>query len=225
MGWDTRKVEYLDGNSLYNGSCLCRFTKLRALNLTEFSSIVLIDTNLLVRGCIGELFRRPAPSGMRRHVSAEYEDGELIPSAAFVDKDGYLKSGINAGVMVLKPCVPEFDKMCEELKTFAVENQPRCLKSGMPEQDYLTRLYNGRWRNFSVCYNSQPHQIACTDRRGLENCYCFSMDYEQDLKIVHFSAPVNPRDFLLDSKYANMKEMDFAEEVFCRDMNGYRTDR
>ena len=43
--------------------------------------------------------------------------------------------------------------------------------SHMPEQDWLTEYYcSYGWRSLGVLYNFQPHQLAFTDRGGLEKC-------------------------------------------------------
>lgn len=226
VGWELREVEYLNGDHLYNGGSQGRFagvfTKLRALSLFEFNKIVLLDTDLLVRTRVDDLFQRPVPSGMRRHASADYIDRARIPSHAFVDHRDRLISGINAGVMVLKPCATEFETMCDQLSS---GNAPDHQKSGMPEQDYLTRFYAGSWHHLSVAYNFQPHQLAFTDRRGLEKCHRLTMNYE-DVKIVHFSSGTKPRDFLIDMAYEDMEEMQFAEEVLLKlHMEGFYRDR
>ena len=227
VGWELREVEYIDGENFYTGSQRGRFagvfTKLHALNLTEFDKVVMLDTDLLVRGNIDSLFSRPTPSAMRRHASADYEDQELIEKEKFVDEDiGRLISGINAGVMVMTPSASDFQAMCKEV----ARKQPHYLKSPMPEQDYLSRFYAGKWHHLSVSFNFQPHQIAFTDRRGLENCERLSMDYNDDVKIVHFSAIPKPRDYLIDSTYEGMDERVYAEKVLLQEyMKGFQTDR
>jgi len=198
------------------------FTKLHALNLVEFKKIVLLDLDLLVRGNIDELFKRKAPSAMRRHASADFVDGELISSLKFINERGFLISGINAGVMVMRPSRREFQQMLEEIEA---ENPPEHLKSGMPEQDFLTRFYKDSWHHLSVRYNYQPHQLAFTDRRGLERCERLTLEYA-DVSIVHFSASLKPRDLLIDPRFQGMAEMRYAENVLLKQyFAGVQTDK
>ena len=109
VGWQLRQVEYLDGEHLYihgaKGRFAGVFTKLHALDLIEFDKIVMLDLDLLIRRNIDSLFERPTPSAMRRHATADFEDGVLINKDSFMNNTGALVSGINAGVMVLKPSV------------------------------------------------------------------------------------------------------------------------
>ena len=61
VGWQLRLVDYLKGESLYNGSQNNRFegvfTKLHAVGLTEYDKIVMLDVDLLVRQEGGHLIR------------------------------------------------------------------------------------------------------------------------------------------------------------------------
>ena len=228
VGWELREVEYLDGDHLYchgsKGRFAGVFTKLHALNLTEFSKIVLLDLDLLVRTNIDDLFLRPAPSAMRRHASADFVDQELIPSNQLIDTRGHRISGINAGVMVMRPSKAEFEEMLQQIG--AQKATPGRRKSGMPEQDFLTRYYRHNWHHLSVCYNYQPHQIAFTDRRGLEKCQRLTVDYCNDVRIVHFSASVKPRDLLINSEYADMTDWHYAQNVlFQQYLQGIDSDR
>jgi len=227
VGWELRTVDYLDGDHFYYAGSKGRFagvfTKLHALSLTEFTKIVMLDLDLLVRAPIDCLFERNAPSAMRRHASADFIDGERIKASKLIDHRGHLISGINAGVMVLRPSMEHFVEMLEDINE---EKRPaQHLKSGMPEQDYLTRFYRNDWHNLSVAFNFQPHQLAFCDRRGLESSTRLTLDYDM-VSIVHFSASVKPRDLLITPEYREMPERKFAQEVlFKQYIRGIHTDR
>ena len=238
VGWELRSVEYLNGDHFYchgsRGRFSGVFTKLHALNLIEFDKIVLLDLDLLVRESIDDLFDRPTPSAMRRHASGDFVDQELIKASCFLDDRGHLFSGINAGVMVMRPSAQDFEEMVEEIKDD--KEIPHYLRSGQPEQDYLTRFYRNEWHHLSVRYNYQPHQLAFTDRRGLEKCERLTVDYFQDVSIVHFSASVKPRDLLINPQFQQylqvnpeqrgIAEMKYAEDVLLKQyMQGIHTDR
>jgi lipopolysaccharide biosynthesis glycosyltransferase len=131
--------------------------------------------------------------------------------------------------MVMKPSKEEFGQMLEDISKD--KDVPDVLKSGQPEQDYLTRFYRDKWHHLSVRYNYQPHQLAFTDRRGLENCERLTLDY-LEISIVHFSASVKPRDLLINPEYREqyMKlrdpEQKFAEEVLLKQyLKGVDSDR
>jgi lipopolysaccharide biosynthesis glycosyltransferase len=158
---------------------------------------------------------------MRRHASADFPDGVRIEETSFM-KDGWLISGINAGVMIMRPSKIHFDDMMRQLTED--RHVPSSEKSGQPEQDFLTRYYSKEWHHLSVRYNYQPHQIAFTDRRGLERCERLTLDYS-DVHVVHFSANVKPRDLLINPKYQGMDEIEYAEKIlFKQYMNGIHKD-
>ena len=182
-----------------------------ALSLTEFSKIVMLDLDLLVREPIDDLFEREAPSAMGRHASADFVDLEPIPHYV----------GINAGVMVMKPSAPDYKKMVRD-----ISRKKKGRKSGMPEQEYLSKYYKQQWHHLDVTYNFQPHQLSFCDRQGLEDCPRLTTEY-QKVRIVHFSAKIKPRDLLINPeyrrRYANVTrdmqgtyEMKYAEEVLLQ---------
>ena len=89
-------------------------TKLRALELTEFTKIVVMDTDLLVLRDVDELFAFPAPAACFRG-NTEQRPGAQRDSRSFYDSNGNRHGGINAGVMVLEPSKLHFDRMCRNL--------------------------------------------------------------------------------------------------------------
>jgi len=105
IGWELRLVDYLHAKGLYadgpDGRFANVFTKLRVFTLIEYDKVVLLDTDLLVRGNIDSLFERPAPAALRRHAAANFADGSKIMGEEFFDASGNQTGGINAGVMVL----------------------------------------------------------------------------------------------------------------------------
>ncbi|CAE8617493.1 unnamed protein product, partial [Polarella glacialis] len=216
VGWQLRQVEYLEGKGLYTGGKTGRFahvfTKLRVFLLTEFEKIVLLDTDLLVRRNMDCLFLRAAPAALRRHAAADFPDGKRINGAEFYDATGNQSSGINAGVMILEPSARDFEIMSREIQD---EWHPEHHESRMPEQDYLTRFYVDRWHALGVQYNYQVHQIAFTDRGGLEQCPRLALDYEE-VSVVHFSACPKPRDLLTEPAYAGLSKTSFADQVLCK---------
>lgn len=158
---------------------------------------------------IDHLFKRRTQAAMRRHAGADFMDEELIPADCFIDDEsGYMFSGINAGVMVMRPCKEDYEAMLKDIKSQKHKRTYR--KSCMPEQDYLTRFYNGKWHHLDVRYNYQPHQVAFTARDGLQKCTRLTLDFFSEVSIVHFSAAVKPRDHLVNPEYVHMTRSEFT---------------
>ena len=226
VGWQPRPVDKLEGKGLYDGSQNNRFdgvfTKLRVLDL-EYDKVIMMDADLLVRKNVDFLFNRKAPAALRRHAGADYPDGERIPRDEFFDSKGNLVSGINAGVMILEPSKSDFKEMVDDL---AHGKRHRNEASRMPEQDYLSRFYANDWHALGVQFNFQPHQVAFTDRKGLESCTRLNMNYDEEVYIVHFSALPKPRDWLFNDGFACMDRKDFAlEELYDHYLDGILKDR
>ena len=216
IGWSPNLVTKIEGRGLYDGSHNNRFdgvfTKFHALNLTQYAKVVMLDADLLVRRNIDCLFKKNTPAALFRGASADYPDDTRIPRDRFFDHRGRLVSGINAGVMVLKPSAEEFAAIIDDLTNGKRRREHR---SRMPEQDYLTRFYAGRWWSLGVNFNFQPHQVAFCDRLGLERCRRVTIDFG-DVCIVHFSALPKPRDWFFCPEYNSMHRMTFARVVLWR---------
>ena len=218
VGWETRLCKHLECKSLYDGSQGNRFagtfTKLQAFALIEFYKILLLDADLLVRCNVDHLFNRVCPAALRRHAGADTPDGQPMDGTSFFwPGSATLRGGINAGVILLKPSLEVFNRIVEDLSA----PQPWHHKSGMPEQDYLTRLFQWDWRNLHVAFNFQPHQLAFVARdSGLKGCRRFKIHYDPGVAIVHFSAVPKPRDKLLNAEYRSMDDRDFIHNVMVR---------
>ena len=226
IGWSPNLVTKIEGRGLYDGSQNNRFdgvfTKFHVLNLTQYAKVVMLDADLLVRRNIDCLFKKNTPAALFRGASADYPDDTRIPRDRFFDHRGRLVSGINAGVMVLKPSAEEFAAIIDDLTNGKRRREHR---SRMPEQDYLTRFYAGRWWSLGVKFNFQPHQVAFCDRLGLERCRRVTIDFG-DVCIVHFSALPKPRDWFFCPEYNSMHRMTFARVVLWRHYwEGLWTDR
>ena len=202
VGWTLEQVGYIDGEVMTSDQRFRGvFTKLHALKLIQFEKIVLLDVDLLVRKNVDNLFKKKAPCAMRRHANGSLPDGARIT-----------KGSINAGVMVLQTSLEQYKKMMEHLritrrKAMRGEKQT---KSNQPEQDYLSKFYGRDWVNLGVEYNFQPHQLAFTDRRGLENCRRLTMNVDHVI-ITHFSALPKPCSWLLDPEYRCKTREEFIE--------------
>ena len=175
-GWTNRRVEYLSSvsRSLFHNWRTSRFvdvfTKLRALQLTEYQQIMLLDLDLLVRsvGIAGgdfqpleSVFDLQAPAAMKRgppvpnHGQAiSYAEMWGHPTRRTGDALPFHQqaSGINAGVMLLRPDAEDFALIEKELRDWY---HPEHYATYMPEQEYLSRFYGtfSRWTHMECCYN------------------------------------------------------------------------
>merc|ERR1719331_3716743 len=94
-----------------------------------------------------------------------------------------MMSGINAGVMLLRPDCVVYKRMLAEL---ADDKHPEHLKCYGPEQEYLGRFYTAfgqGWTHMDSRFNYQPLL-----GRGA-NRFMRQLDAEREVSIVHFSGP------------------------------------
>ena len=202
VGWEVRECTHLECKDLYNGSYNNRFagtfTKLHAVRLVEFYKVLMLDADMIIRQNVDHLFNRACPAALRRDAGGNTADGAHIYG-----------SRINAGVVLLKPCTVEYFKMLDDLRTPHSKED----KTGMPEQDFLGRWYQGQWLNLDVKFNYQPHQLGYLARdKDLLKCKRMWTDYENEVQIVHFSALPKPRDLICCYEYHGMNQQTFLFE-------------
>ncbi|CAE7249204.1 unnamed protein product [Symbiodinium natans] len=174
--WECRVVEHIEvkaarrlstDDKIEESRFFKVFTKLRALEQTDFEKVLVMDIDLLVLSNIDDLFELPAPAGMKRGMNKgrwPYTHGDDIDGTTFFGgrNPGNPHSwgqgtGINAGVMLLEPNAAEFQVMQEELLE---PYHPAHVRGNGPEQDYLSRFWADRpWRHISVEYNYQIHHL------------------------------------------------------------------
>lgn len=222
--WDCRLVEHVEASmdklSFQDLKQPHRFdkvfTKLRALGLTEFAKILVMDIDLIVLQNIDELFELQAPAALRRGMNDNkwpLKTGDYIDGRSFYGgKDtGNSKwswgqgTGINAGVMLLQPDAEVLSDMLEEILE---PNHPAHCRGNGPEQDYLSRYWaDAPWSYIGVEYNYQLHQMffalhpkwaSTCDRSTL-------LSTPERIKIVHFSGEptAKPWHRVLDEKFAD----------------------
>eukprot|EP00927_Polykrikos_kofoidii_P000990 TRINITY_DN10362_c0_g1_i1.p1 TRINITY_DN10362_c0_g1~~TRINITY_DN10362_c0_g1_i1.p1 ORF type:complete len:1105 (-),score=146.40 TRINITY_DN10362_c0_g1_i1:159-3473(-) len=201
--WEIRETNHVKVNPSRLDRCEERFhdvfTKLRALELTEFAKIVVLDLDILVRRNIDDLFAFEAPAAVFRG-NANVPDGQKRRGETLFKRNGERRGGINAGVMVLEPSQEEFSRLEFALRE---REHPSFSSTTGPEQDLLTEWYTDKWTKLHVKYNYQLHQLshlvgqlpsgACCDRWGL---------YEE-IHVLHFSGNYAPHDFLFQAMSTN----------------------
>lgn len=150
----------------------------------------MLDTDMLIRSNIDDLFSLDAPAAMRRHGgTSQPAHGESFFAAdiwkgPFVS-GGIQNRGINAGVMLLEPNEEIYERMCREVAVDHVEH----VGTYGPEQDYISRFYttfgDGGIRHIACEYNYQP---SLQDDYTSSHFKALGID---DVKVCHFSGGVS----------------------------------
>ena len=87
VGWILQEVQHVDYSSqVYKKEDRFAgvFTKLRVLGLDQYSKVVMLDSDLLIRSAdIDEVFIRDAPAAVRRHSSGRYVDFDQVSDEMF----------------------------------------------------------------------------------------------------------------------------------------------
>lgn len=232
-GWTPREMKYLEAaDALYQDFCLKTrfqdvFTKLRVLELTEYSKVLLLDADLLVRECIDDLFEMPAPAAMARGPWSGYRHGDRIHGRFFFSgkRQGQWSwgqsSGINAGVMLLQPDEQTYlDCLAEVTDPL----HPEHIKGNGPEQDYLSRFYADAWRHIDVAYNFQLHQMYFCLSPDCLSSAADRADYlthPERIKVIHYSSEPKPWARHLEEQYKDYSDKEWLLKV-QQNFKGYR---
>lgn len=254
-GWILRSVEYVWATARLFTSPGNRFqgvfTKLRAFSLVEYSKVLILDSDLLVRDNIDHIFDLPAPAAMHRGVACGYRHGDKMTGHHFFagSRPGFdlttnywnsdegwktnvkgpwswgQATGINAGVMLF---APDNDTLSLCLSEVQDGMHPEHIQGSGPEQDYLSRFYANQWTHISVAYNFQLHQMyfmlgSCADR-DKEDVSADRMDFltnPNSIKVFHYSADPKPWARWLNPRYACDDDDAWVQEVQSK-FGGYR---
>jgi len=121
------------------------FMKLRAFQMIKYSKVFFLDADILIRKQLDDVFKLPAPAGVLypNHKKQRRLDGGQIQAENLVKKgsDGlvHLESRLNAGALLLKPCLLTFAAVCKKAEDTRDPNPipaSRC-----PEEELLTRYF------------------------------------------------------------------------------------
>jgi len=224
--WTLKQVDYIDGvEELYSmkGTAFDGvFTKLAAWGLADYDKVLLLDIDLVVLKAPHELFDLQPPAALIRGNGPQ-QHGEAISGRRFFAGEADTEypwsqgGGINAGVILLRPCVETLQRMISEVTS---KQHPEHIRGNGPEQDYLTRYFaSAPWHHMHVGWNYQVHhlpyaleQVIAWRRYQLEvgGDKDFHEDERtwlaprllmsaEDVGIVHFSGDVKPWHLVLDA--------------------------
>ena len=110
--------------------------KLNAWNLTEFSSLILMDSDLVVRGNITHLFHLPTDFAWAQYNAPNYDWNR-------------------GGFIMLRPCASVFQHMMEILHRDASKHFER----GHAEQDFLSWYFQNTGYRLPMIYNANRAKL------------------------------------------------------------------
>lgn len=164
------------------------FTKLSCLKLISYDKILLLDLDMIICKNIDHLFKLEPPAACIKHYNLKF--GEKINSKLICDGTKLVGS-INAGLMLLKPDMTEWDKIKLDIKY----NTTLC-KFKYPEQDYLSLRYCHKWTSITFNYNFQfglTHRVKQLKYKS-NNIY-----------VIHYSNSYKPWNDLVTSNSSTDK--------------------
>uniref|UniRef100_A0A7S4W6J3 Nucleotide-diphospho-sugar transferase domain-containing protein n=1 Tax=Alexandrium monilatum TaxID=311494 RepID=A0A7S4W6J3_9DINO len=173
--WTLQQIDYIDGvEALYS----CKgtafdgvFTKLAAWGLEGYDKVLLLDIDVIPLRSPRPLFELKPPAALIRG-NGDTPQGSAVDGSGFFIGEGQGEScwqqggGINAGVILLRPCRRTLARMGAEV-TAAIH--PEHLPGRGPEQDYLTRFFaSAPWHSLDVRWNYQIHHVPFAMEKVLD---------------------------------------------------------
>ena len=89
--------------------------------MVKYDKVIVLDTDVLIRNDMDELFEREAPAAVRRHPQGKYLDYADIDGCHLFDGKRNQIGGINAGLMLLETSGKDFHKIEIQLITGSVQ--------------------------------------------------------------------------------------------------------
>lgn len=171
------------------------FTKLECLALTQYDKIILLDLDMIVSKNMDHLFKLNAPAACLKRNYIPY--GKIIPTN-MICLGTKLVGSINAGLMLLKPDIVEWESIKKDIGRDTQIN-----KYKYPEQDYLSLRYCGKWTSITFNYN---FQFGLTHRVKKSH---YTID---DIYVIHYSSSYKPWNDLIDNRVVTDDEAEFKKQ-------------
>ncbi|XWV26918.1 glycosyltransferase [Tupanvirus soda lake] len=168
------------------------FTKLVCLELVQYDKIILLDLDMIISKNIDHLFKLRPPAACLKRFYIPY--GKVIPANMICDNNKLVGS-INAGLMLLKPDLTEWNHIKKDISSNTQIN-----KFKYPEQDYLSLRYCGKWTSITFNYN---FQFGLTNR---VKKYRYKID---DIYVIHYSSSYKPWNDLIENRDITLDEKKF----------------
>ena len=153
------------------------FMKLRVFELIQYSKVFFLDADILVRARLDDVFELEASAGVLYPTKDLAGDGTFYPTKDLV-KEGSddLVSRVNAGALLLEPCLQTFAKVC---KKAAELGQDGSQASRCPEEVLLTHYFAsecGGLRTLGIRWNLELWRRQQVTKHDIETA-----------RIYHFS--------------------------------------
>lgn len=170
------------------------FTKLTCIGLDTYDKVILLDLDMIICKNIDHLFKLEAPVACIKHHNLKF--GQKIDPKLICDKSKLVGS-INAGLMLLKPNLAEWDAIKSDIRdNFQLQ------KYKYPEQDYISLRYCDRWTSIPFNYN---FQFGLTHRVKKLN-YSIGNIY-----VIHYSSSYKPWNRMIADRIVSDDESKFID--------------
>lgn len=183
------------------------FTKLEALTLTEYHKVLLIDADILPLADYRSLLALNAPAGIlneckrhfvaasqrRPHLLAWHDayDG-LCPHGSSIPQEitdrvarDSSNLGVNSCLWLLSPSSEEHQSVRESLES--PENLALIRNLPLPEMQFMTYLWSGRWHNIDIRYAAFNAQPALEAVWGTHFAGIKPWQWQRGKSFVHYS--------------------------------------
>ena len=131
---------------------LC-LTKLSVLTLTKYKKVLFLDSDMLARKNIDNIFDKPTPSGILTAV--DFPDNKLIPQDILHQSlnahDGY---GISGSFMLLKPSKRKYNEAVKNINKYL--EIAKKINPGLDEIAF-SLLYENEWNSLSYLYSTKAY--------------------------------------------------------------------
>ena len=160
------------------------FDKLSIFSLTEYSTLIYLDSDLYIRKNIDHLFEK-------EHLSATIDRHRCV-----IDKD-YIK--LTSGIMVIKPEVNLAKKLTDTIEQFI--NKFECFGDQDIIQEYYSDWSQKSNLHLPITYNMFFVDIDFYMKENIENTICsykniyFEKYHLDDISVFHFIVDKKPWDF------------------------------
>ncbi|KAF3769369.1 family 8 glycosyltransferase [Cryphonectria parasitica EP155] len=207
MGCIIRDVSPIYAPPTHNGESVLAYahfsevwTKLRAFDLTEYDKVVLVDSDMLVRRNMDELFDLPETFWEAKKIAATFactcnpRKMGTYPANWIPENCGFrlqtrntlnvtnnttrlgtsapeTHNLLNSGLVVLTPDAQVMEMIVHKISTDAGVNDYR-----FPDQDFLADLHKGRWHILPWTYNALKPLRYCQSE----------MWVDEEVKNVHY---------------------------------------